>query len=99
MKEQLEVTDLKGNKIGVMNVSKNIDFSCVVQLMFLDIMNMEPNFSFFISRLRLLLVTLKKKSTPKLMICLWMHRMNLLEKKSILFSKLLTAEESQTNIR
>ena len=26
MKEQLEVTDLKGNKIGVMNVSRIVDF-------------------------------------------------------------------------
>ena len=26
MKEQLEVTDLKGNKIGVMNVSQIVDF-------------------------------------------------------------------------
>ena len=28
MKEQLEITDLKGNKIGVMNVSK--DFSAIL---------------------------------------------------------------------
>ena len=26
MKEQLEITDLKGNKIGVMNVSKDLKY-------------------------------------------------------------------------
>ena len=30
MKEQLEITDLKGNKIGVMNVSK--DFKVLVSM-------------------------------------------------------------------
>ena len=32
MKEQLEITDLKGNKIGVMNVSK--DFSTILVSIF-----------------------------------------------------------------
>ena len=108
MKEQLEVTDLKGNKIGVMNVRNNTysfieDYTGIIQQSKCSefrILFSENEHSFFeFDRLRLHRAIQKEKSTLKLMICLLMHQMSWWEKKSILFSKSSIAEEYQTNIR
>ena len=42
MKEQLEITDLKGNKIGVMNVSK--DFSTILVSLLVSMVSSFYNF-------------------------------------------------------
>ena len=50
MKEQLEVTDLKGNKIGVMNVSRIVDFYGDINRDILLICNLSDSLTHFLGR-------------------------------------------------
>ena len=47
MKEQLEVTDLKGNKIGVMNVSRIVDFYSDINSNILLMCNLSDSLTHF----------------------------------------------------
>ena len=80
MKEQLNVTDMKGNKIGVMNIEVNTKLAVYVKA--------EKKQDFFeICFNRWLHVTSADESTTRLMTCLLIHQMNWSAKKSTLFSR------------
>jgi len=89
MKEQLEVTDLKGNKIGIMNVTNFWDYIYFVYTYTLpDHIN---------KRLKWLHVIPKVKNTQRLMTNLLIHLMTLWERRSILSLRLSIAEDCPTN--
>ena len=81
MKEQLNVTDMKGNKIGVMNIEVSWHLFCETQ----------DKIVFEICANRWRHVTAAEENTTRLMTCLWIHQMNWLGKRSTLFSRLSTA--------
>ena len=67
MKEQLEVTDLKGNKIGVMNVSRIVYFYSDINVNIFIVKCATLAIHWRIFRSRLLPATLKGRSILKQM--------------------------------